>query len=104
MIRIMLVRQLESQLLPGEILALTKALKESAPTYITTNPQNQKEHLNDCVKHKPTFVLLPFPIDQTIPRSAMREEFRHIIVSAGEVRELDRLKPKTSPTFKTFVR
>ena len=102
MVRILLVRQSESQLLPGEIMALVKTLGESTLSYTQTNPKDSKEHLNDCQKYKPAFVLLPFPVDQTVPRSAMREGFRHIIVSAGEVRELRTLKKNTPPEFKVF--
>ena len=101
MIRILLVRQMESQLLPGERSTLSKALGE-VDKYYTTNPQSPEEHARDCERIQPTAVLLPFDFDPSIPPQAMKKGFRHIRVSAGEASILCPPKPGSEFRFKPF--
>ncbi len=102
MITIMLVRQLPSQLVPGEMHALFEVLRDTSPEYRTTNPQSQAEHARDCERIKPTLVLIPYTYDVSILSQAMEKGFRHIRISAGEVTELCPSKPGLAFSFKPF--
>lgn len=88
MAKILLVHQCSSQLVPGEVHALTEIFGGKEIEYTTTNPQDPEEHARDCERIKPTFVLLPFTFDTSIPHQALGKGFRHILVSADGVFEL----------------
>ncbi len=88
MVKILLVHQLSSQLVPGEVHALTEIFGGEDIEYTTSNPQSAEEHLQDCDRIRPTFVLLPFTFDISIFSQALSKGFRHIVVSARGVSEL----------------
>lgn len=102
MITILLVRQLPSQLVPGEVHALSQIFGDTPPEYRATNPQSQEEHARDCERIKPTFVLIPYTYDVSLLSQAMKNGFRHIRISAAEITELYSPKPGLAFSFKPF--
>ncbi len=103
MIRILLVNQTESQLLPGELSALYRAFGNSEIEFHTTNPRNHEEHAGDCKNIRPTAVLMPFTHDDWIPVQAMKNGVRHIVVSAGVVSEVCPKRLDYTRDLKPFV-
>ena len=103
MIRILLVKQTESQLCPGELSALHRVFNDAKIEFKTTDPKSIQQHAGDCKRIRPTVVLLPFTFEPWLPVQAMTEGFRHIVVSAGEVLEVCPIRLDFKPDFKPFV-
>lgn len=102
MIRILLVRQKKSQLTPGELSTVYRALGNPEEIdFKTTEPNNEEEHAKDCQLHKPTVVILPFAFASFIPSQAMHEGFRHTVITTDGLSEIVSFPSK--PVLKPFM-
>lgn len=94
---IVLVNAKESEVLPGEWVALDEALKipQEGLTFIETEPNSPERHLEDCRgigEGVPIMVLLPTNFDPALPSEALKH-FRHIQICGTDVRELCGVSP-----------
>ena len=102
MIKIMMVDHEPKQLSPGELSVLYKAFKGVEIEFETTRPKGHKEHVENCRRIQPTVVLLPSEFSEWIPIQAMREGFRHIVVSSRGVSEVCPIRLGHTPDLKPF--